>query len=296
MVLEALTTVKGLEKHPVIMLVMSIVLASAGIWLSYYTFPASSSILAIAFVSIGFMPIFHRLFVVIESEEAKHHGWFFSFLGRHFDVIKIYAWFFLGLIIAYCFWYVVLPDVTPAVCMQDSGALECLLPEKSMVFAEQEKTWKVISGWSSTTAKAILGPGVCSAGNFFGCAEFIFTNNALVLGLAILFSFVYGAGAIFLLAWNASVIGIFIGKEILEKSLMHGLLRAVGYLPHGLPEIIGYFIGAIAGAIISVAISKRQYGKKEFEIIAKDALFLIALSYGVLLLAALIESGIIVTG
>ena len=47
-------------------------------------------------------------------------------------------------------------------------------------------------------------------------ASEIFINNMGVLFLCIIFSFLYGAGAIFILTWNASVIAAAIGSFIVE--------------------------------------------------------------------------------
>ena len=45
----------------------------------------------------------------------------------------------------------------------------------------------------------------------------IFMNNMRVLLFTILFAFFYGAGAIFIFAWNASVIGFAIGNVFRNK-------------------------------------------------------------------------------
>lgn len=304
MVLEAIITASGARRNPLGMLVLSFVLSSVAIWISYFTFPDSASILALAFVTIGFMPIIHRLFTLEEELEMQKPGWCGTFLARHFSIIMVYAFFFIGVVASYAFWYVMLPDSAPAVCAAaDDMPIECMMPVRDSVFAAQEQTWQGISNLRDNSVAKIIGfvtgrgVGSCLGPEreVFGCAGFLFGNNALVLGLAVLFSFLYGAGAIFLLSWNASVIGLFIGKEIVETHLLAGVLRAIGYLPHGFLEIGAYFIGAVAGGIISVAISKRKYRTHEFETIAKDALVLLIIAYAVLLLAALVEGWLIVS-
>jgi hypothetical protein len=262
---------------------------------SYYTFPKSASILSLAFVTIGLMPIIHRLFYEIETEECEEKGWSIAFLARHFDVVEILAWFFVGLVISYCMWYVVLPPEHPAYCGTGVFNIECSLPERNAIFAEQEKTWNTITGWSTGM---VTGPQSClgTGRELFACSEFIFSNNAVVLVLAILFSFMYSAGAIFLLSWNASVIATFIGKEITDTSLASGLARAIGYLPHGIPEVLGYFVGAIAGAIISVMLIKHKHRTHEFSHIMKDAVFLLIIAFALLFIAAFIEAYLILGG
>ena len=297
MVLEELAGVKAIRKHPLIMLFWAVVLASEAMFLSYYTFPNSASILSLAFVTISLMPIITRLFFEIETEECDERGWSFAFLARHFDVIQILTWFFVGLVVAYCAWYVVLPAQHPAYCSTTTGfSFECFVPERNALFSEQESTWKIITDWS--TIGQVTGPRAClgASPDFAGCTGFIFTNNAIVLALAILFSFMYSAGAILLLSWNASVIATFIGRTITETNISGGLSRAISYLPHGIPEVSGYFIGAIAGGIISFALIKKKHRTHEFSRIAKDAIFMLIIAYGLLLLGALIEAYLILGG
>jgi len=95
----------------------------------------------------------------------------------------------------------------------------------------------------------------------------IFFNNAFFVMVPVLvFSFIYGAGAVFLIGWNASVLGVLIGKDIVGYAATHGgptalyiaSCRMLGLFPHGLFESLGYFAGAISGGIIGVAISKKR--------------------------------------
>ena len=131
-----------------------------------------------------------------------------------------------------------------------------------------------------------------------------------MLFLAIILSFVYGAGAIFLIAWNASIIGVVIGKDILliaatitgfgslnfAAAYFPALVYGLRFLPHGLPEVVGYFVGAVAGGIISVAITKKKYATHEFANISKDALIMAGIAVLLLFIAAVIEAAIIVGG
>ncbi|MFH1256906.1 MAG: stage II sporulation protein M [Candidatus Diapherotrites archaeon] len=300
MVLELILSVVALRRHPFNMLFLSFLLSSIALFVSYYTFPESSSILALAFVTIALMPIIERMLVEEEEEEAVKPGSPGSFLARHFDLVEVYAWFFIGLVLSYGFWYAVLPATAPASCITDASfQWDCILPAKDKVFAEQEKTWSVISGWQSMTGKITgfvgIGPESClgQQKELLACTEFIYLNNSFVLVLAIFFSILWGAGAVFLLGWNASVIGLFIGKEALS-GIGPGVQRAISYLPHGIPEVSGYFIGAIAGGIISALVTKRRYKRHELSTIAMDAFVLICLAFIILFIGALIEAWLIV--
>ena len=104
----------------------------------------------------------------------------------------------------------------------------------------------------------------------------------------LVFSLIFGAGAIFILAWNASVIAAAIG--IFSKSSLSNLpLGIIRYMIHGIPEIGSYFTGALAGGIISIAIIKHDLKSEKFWIILQDSLNLIILAVVLLIIAALIE-------
>ena len=268
------------RKHPISMLLDAILLCSVGIFVGLSTFPNYTSILNIAFVTVGIMPVLYSVFVKEEKEEAKKPGAALTFLGRHFDIIMVYSWFFIGLIVAYAFWYHYLPE-----------------PQRALAFKEQEATWGQINQLRGNLTQTTSIATACQSRDVTLLAmNCIYYNNAIVLGWAILFSFVYGAGSIFLIAWNASVIGLVIGKEWVSTNVVRAMARAIGLLPHGMPEIFAYFFGAIAGGIISVGVTKKKYRGKEFEIVLKDAAVMIITAYIVLFAAAVIEAYLIIGG
>lgn len=284
MVLESLSGLEKPERHPIRLFLTAFIIAGAAIFLTYNTFPDNSSVLAIAFIAVAFMPIMHSLFIREEQQEVDEKDVPFAFIATHFDVIKMYSIVFIGLVFAYSFMAVALPETH-----EGCEGIECQLPEKEKVFAEQQKVYYGITG-------KVIGEKQCfndETKNFGACFELIFANNFMVMVLAIIFSFIWGAGAIFLLGWNASVIGMFIGLEVQSKSIEFGLLRAVGYLPHGIPEILAYLIAAIAGGIISAAISKQKFQKGEIKIVAIDTALLLLLATITLFIGAFIETAAI---
>ena len=128
----------------------------------------------------------------------------------------------------------------------------------------------------------------------------IFLNNSRVLLICLVLSLVYGFGALFVLTWNASVGGVFIGNLIKQKmvsptttgAFFHFQATSAGllsYLPHGLLEMGAYFIAALAGGIISRAIVHHDYRSSSFRVIVLDASYLLLISVVVLLIAAIVE-------
>jgi uncharacterized membrane protein SpoIIM required for sporulation len=121
----------------------------------------------------------------------------------------------------------------------------------------------------------------------------------------ILFSFIYGSGAIFILAWNASVIGTAIGNFV--RTGLAASAAAIGagfgithylqvislglfkYSIHGIPEILAYFTAGLAGGIISVAVIRHDMKTRKFEHILLDSADLLIISIVLLVVAAFLE-------
>lgn len=125
-----------------------------------------------------------------------------------------------------------------------------------------------------------------------------------MLSFAILFAFIYGAGAIFILTWNATVIGAAIGNFMRSNfsnfAASVGLVKVGSYFQvvsigllrysiHGVPEIVAYFYGGLAGGIVSVAIIRHHYHSEKFSNILFDASELLIISIAFLLVAAFLE-------
>ena len=115
----------------------------------------------------------------------------------------------------------------------------------------------------------------------------IFSNNLFVLLFTLLFSLTFGAGAIFILAWNASVIATAIGM-LVRINFLQFYLPFLMYLTHGIPEIAAYFLIALAGGILSTAVIRHDIRHGRMRILY-DILLLVIISVLLLFLAALIE-------
>ncbi|MCX6798682.1 MAG: hypothetical protein NTW59_01130 [Candidatus Diapherotrites archaeon] len=135
MVLESLFGSRETLRHPVFMLVMAWLAGSVALWTAYFTFPGSASVLAVSFITIAFVPLMHHIFKSEEEKEAERPGYAALFIARHFNVVKVYAFLFIGLILTYAFWYVAVP---PA--------------QRALLFSEQEKTLDTAREWFSSSA------------------------------------------------------------------------------------------------------------------------------------------------
>jgi stage II sporulation protein M len=276
--LEMLLSPKKAERHPWEMLFVGIFYGSISILLVNWIFASDavlskySGILLVTFVVMFSLPFMYYL-IKNEEEKAIEHTGVFRVLKEHRRALLALLWLFMGFVIAFSFWYSVLPSNESFKAQIETY---CLI-NRPADFQECAKEYEIRSIVKTTGA-------LTAKDKVFA----IFANNIYVLIFTLIFSLIFGAGAIFILAWNASVIAAAVG--IFTKSNLAGLPMGIArYMIHGLPEIGAYFIGAIAGGIVSVAIIKHDTGSEKFWKILQDSLNLIILAVIILIIAALIE-------
>jgi hypothetical protein len=82
-------------------------------------------------------------------------------------------------------------------------------------------------------------------------------------------------GAIFIIAWNASILGVFFGETIIMGDVTRWLSMLQSMLiGHGPPELMGYVFGALAGGVLSAMVAKREFFTHKAKILIRDVLFL----------------------
>ena len=283
MVLESIISPSKAEGKPFETFVLGFFYAILGFFLAWWIFKQHISLVMVFLTVIAVLPLF---FYTLKLEEKKD-----SFIRsekilikEHFRAIRFLIYMFLGFVVAFSLIFVVSFIISP-------GSSE-------RFFSIQLDT---IQGINSRVSGNYFATGNYSAMDSF---TRILINNLNVLFFCIIFSLIYGAGAIFILTWNASVIsaaiGTFINNNLGTYASAIGLVKVGGYFHiasfglmryalHGIPEIGGYFIGGLAGGIVSVAISKHEFGSATFSKVISDALLLFVLAVVVLIIAALTE-------
>lgn len=130
--------------------------------------------------------------------------------------------------------------------------------------------------------------GVCpNISTGFSASNFsqIFWNNTGVFILTFILSFFFTGAFLFILAWNASIFGIFLSMKYGALSVYYGLF----YLPHGILEIASYIVAGLSGNFFSHEL-ERFFAKG---VISKKILYDIALflvmGYMLVILGAFIE-------
>ena len=275
MALESIINPSKAAQHPSRMFFVGFLYASIALFLATWIFRSSPSMIMVFLTVIASIPFMYKSIKREEKVdvELKNEG---AILKEHAHVIKYLLALFMGYVLAYSLWFIVLP-----------GAMV------QNLFSSQLHTIDAINN-------QISGAAISGGGIFLQ----IFFNNFKVMLFCLFFSFFYGAGAIFILTWNASVIGAAIGTfvkgKLAEVALAAGATNIFHYFQflslglfryalHGIPEIAAYFIAGLAGGIISVAMINRDLEGIKFRGILKDALDLSLISVAILIIAAFIE-------
>jgi len=242
--------------------------------LSLWIFKDYSSLVMIFLTVFASIPVVYNLISMEEKKDSTTGSEKFL-LKEHGKALMVLIFLFLGYVVAYSMWFVLLPESTV-----------------STMFSVQLETIRTINA-------GVVG---LSVGSDFVMQ--IFSNNIKVMIFCIMFAFLFGAGAIFILTWNASVIaaavGTFIRNNVSSYAQYAGLGKLTGYfhvstiglmkyMVHGIPEILAYFTAGLAGGIISVAVIKHEFGSDRFKKIIFDSMDLIVIAILVLFIAALME-------
>ncbi len=271
MVLESLFNPFAVKKKPWEMFVAGFIYSIVGLMLSYFVFKEAAGLLTVFLIVLATVPLLYTTITNEEELDLKLDTEI-AILKEHGKVLIFLVFLFLGIMAALTISYVMLPKVVVDV-----------------VFGIQQQA-------ISTVNNNVQGK-IAS----FDLFTRIFSNNLKVLFFCIIFSFLYGTGALFILTWNASVVATAMGNffkvelgkaaSVVGMSSISAYFGAVSisffrYMTHGILEMVSYFVAGLAGGIISIALIKHNL--KEDKVLV-DALDLILLSLGILVVAGLVE-------
>jgi uncharacterized membrane protein SpoIIM required for sporulation len=268
MVLEAIIDPDLASSSPWSVAVLGFIFVTVAVFSAGYLITGSTSLLVVALVAIPSVTLMTNIF---DREANFDYDNSKNTLTRYLPIILVLGSYFLGVMAGFTLYYVFLPHDQTAV-----------------LFAQQtDELTSITSAVSGYVVQSTYN------GDLAGAFEFLFMNNLKVFMILLLGALMYGAGTIFILDWNASVIGVFIGNVALglvrNQPAQYTIWSGIGsgimnLLPHGTFELLAYFCIAIAGGIISEALLHKKYRDPEFIVIIYDVTKLFA--WGLLFLAA----------
>lgn len=259
--LESLVNFDEVSRRPYLMFFWAILLSSIAVVLSTqlsYELSISGTTLSLSGIFVVLFTIIPSVYLVtvmikreesMAEEDVKKNKT--SFWSRHNRDVLILLFFFFGLVISFAVWSFFLPHDFFQIQVSKINQLRGGIPQ-----------------------------GTFTGGSFDSFTGILY-NNLQVMGFAFIFSLLFGAGAVFILTWNASVLGVYIAQ--LSKSVWHIPVVSLSFLPHGIPEIAGYILAGLAGGLLSAAVLRR-HESGVLKIISLDILKVLLLA--IILIAA----------
>lgn len=277
--LESMVNPRRVEKGPWKMFFVGIIYASLSLLLVNWFFSGDvvlsqySGMIVVTFAVMFSLPFMYYIIKKEEVEDEKVVG-FLSVWKIHKDAVFALMWLFMGFIIAFSFWQIVLGDPN---LFNAQIETYCRINSPGNIPGCIEKY-----NFAKTTP--LTTSAITKEIRFLSIIE----NNVYVMIFTLLLSLIFGAGAIFVLTWNASVIStaITIFTQNTIKEIPLGVLR---YMIHGFPEIAAYFITALAGGIFGVGILRNGIRGKRFIHVLENTVILLFIALIILLIAAIIE-------
>ncbi|MBT3985208.1 hypothetical protein HOD38_05660 [archaeon] len=279
MVLESLMGGVDAEEKPYKVFLLGILYATVAIFLSLWIFRSESSLVLVFLTVLASLPLVYAT-LRLEANKTTKEKTELKLMKQHWSGIKLFIYLFMGYVIAMSVAYIILPTAVV-------GDL----------FSSQVAT---IQSINSDIANNGASGGLTST-DFF---SIIVMNNFRVLFFCVFFSFFFGAGAIFILTWNASVIAAAVGSYVRNGIASYAtvvgftkiatyfqlfVLGTLRYMTHGIFEILAYFVGGLAGGLISLGILHYKVNDEKFRLLMKDSIDLILVAMLIVVIAGVIE-------
>jgi uncharacterized membrane protein SpoIIM required for sporulation len=275
--LESIVNPKRVERGPFKMFFIGIVYASLSLLLVHFFFGKdpvlsnASGMTVVAFCIMFSLPFMYFLIKREEQADEQVEG-LLGVWRIHKDAIYAFMWLFLGFLIAFSFWYIILGNTN-------------LLNFQIETYCQINSPGSIDNCVKMNSLDKLTTTGATSKG---GQLFSIIENNVYVMIFTLIFSLLFGAGAIFILVWNASVISAAIG--VFSKYQVSGIpLGILRYMIHGFPEVTAYFITALAGGIFGVGIIRHGIRDPKFTKVIGNTAILLFISIIILVVAALME-------
>ena len=272
MVLEQIFPENWLETKGRYAFLLGVIYSVVGILLAKFLFRGDPALVAVGFTSLLLLPELYKLFSIEERKESLQTKVSIRSLWRNdIDIVRIYIFLFLGILLVYSIGTILLPSFTT-----------------NTLFREQLE----VRFGQGFAGNAFAG-GTFSASLFFS----LLSNNFLVLIACFIMALLTGDGAIFLITWNASVWGTIFGITAKNASLFTGgnayltfILIMLIVFPHMIIEGISYFLAAISGSVISKDVILEQFMSNRFFEVFGFNLYLLLFGLLSLLLGAFVET------
>ncbi len=257
MVVEQFLDRKIVSKHFLFVFVISAINVFVA-YLAQAVFFPGKSLGLVLFVTLLLVPSLHHLMVLEEKIERTGTKDFFK---KHRMLLKVYLGAFLGLLAGFLLLTTIVPD-----------ALSYQQEELQKSHIDPITINKFTQEYQPTPTRALA----------------LFSHNLLYLIAGFIVSIFYGAGAVVLIAYNASFFAAFVLTLITKLGFTPANVSVA--LLHLLPETMGFICAAIAGGTLSRALIKEKVVSKAFKNVLRNDILILLIGIALVLLAAILET------
>lgn len=268
MVLEHIFPEDWLEKKGRYAFILGVMYSFVGVLIASILFPGDPALVAVAFTSLLLLPELYKIFSMEERQESmEKHVTMRSLWRDDIQVIRIYVFLFLGILLVYSLGAILLDGF-----------------QTNTLFREQLEI---------RFGQGFAGNAIITSGLFFD----LLSNNFLVLMACFIMALLTGDGAIFLITWNASVWGTIFGITAKFASsvsgdnpfYVFGLIMLIVF-PHMMIEGLSYFMAAISGSVISKDVILEKFASDRFFEVFGFNLYLLLFALITLVVGAFVET------
>jgi len=257
MVLEQFLDRRIVLRHFPFVFLLGVVYVFVAYAVQQFVFPSQSLAVSLL-LTILLLPSLHHLVVIEEKIESRGSSHFFR---RHRTILKCYLGAFLGILAG----FLVLGFVNPSSLDYQLDALEHDHFKQELITAFSGQAY------SPDFTKVIA----------------LFSHNTEYLLIGFVLSIFYGAGAIFLIVYNASFFSAFV-VEIFSRWSNAVSLAGIS-LVHMLPESAGFILTAMAGASLSRALIHEKLSGQAFRNVLRNDVKLLVVALLLIFVAAVLE-------
>lgn len=250
---------ENIKKHPFNALLISAFFVMLGFLTAFFIFSSEFSIAMISFSSLLILPFVVKILETEKFKEYKKAGKlnFLNIFRRHNETILFFIFIFFGMAVEYMLLFGLVHPGIGNVAFEQQISL--IFRSPSGYFVSSDLFWEIV------------------------------TNNLRLVFICAALSLFYGVGAIFILNYNASIVGMIYGSGI--RRLVWGMSYPVfpnplWYLPHIILEVFAYLFASIAGGIIFRSII---VGKQSYSVFSRDAAILLLFAVALVFVAGYVE-------
>ncbi|MEM4263288.1 MAG: stage II sporulation protein M [Candidatus Woesearchaeota archaeon] len=260
MVLEQFLENVHVKRHAYFVIFLSMIYVFIAYGVAYLFFKESMSLVAVFTLTIILIPSLHHIISLEEQIERKNG--LRHFFRNHATIFKVYSSAFLGILIGF-------------------GVIGAVFDSADIYAYQIDFLTRQSSIGASAISKFASNSYVPSFTDVLG----LFSQNISVMLIAFVLSVFYGAGAVFLIVFNASMFSAFLFSFMTATSKT---IASVSFI-HFIPEISGFLLAAISGAILSAAILNESFSSPYFRNVMKNISIMLAVSIFLIFIGAFLE-------